>query len=557
MIILINSLSITGLVNATPMGVELNALLLLTGVLIPLIFGFILLSLGRISERSCRICGSVGFIVPAMISVWLWLHYTMNYQGDYAYYLDIDTGLSFLGISLKVGLNGISVVLYLLAGLIGLSAGFYALQGKIERHRQYLALLLIMQGGLMCIFASVDILFFYFFHEIALIPTFVMIAIWGGKGRKVAAMEMTIYLTLGALLSLIGLIALCLEFGIGFSMIDLKNSMPTLLSKARSMTAIAGMILFGFGILVSLFPFHSWAPRGYGAAPTSVAMLHAGVLKKFGLYGLIQITLPLLPHAFSSWTPILLWLALGNVIIIGLITISQQDLKQMIGYSSVMHMGYAFLGLVSMSIIGIGGAVMMLFAHGLSVALLFMLASCIHHRTKTFDMLAMGGLGKKAPVLAALFGSAILASIGLPGFANFWGELSIFLSLWDYSHWVTVAAVSGIVISAIYGLRAVARIFMGQPSNAMTEVEGEGLIQDIQMNERLPALILLLALLLIGFWPRSISDGIDAGVNQQLSFYGSNLEQGEKTTQLVGSTDVLFSDETLKNTEMREGDIDD
>ena len=144
---------------------------------------------------------------------------------------------------------------------------------------------------------------------------------------------------------------------------------------------------------------------------------------------------------------------------------AQRDLKQMIGFSSVMHMGYAFLGLASLSVLGAGGVVMLMVGHGLSVALLFLLATSIHHRTQTFDLAEMGGLAQKAPVLAALFAAATLASIGLPGFANFWGELSIFVALWNFSPGMTAAAVAGIVISAVYGLRAVARVFFG-PSDA-------------------------------------------------------------------------------------------
>ena len=249
--------------------------------------------------------------------------------------------------------------------------------------------------------------------------------------------------------------------------------------RRRVQKHIFGLLMFGFGILVSLWPFHTWAPLGYGAAPSSAAMLHAGVLKKFGLYGLIQIALPLLPAGgtaavviplpwlpgiHTTWIGLLAWLALGNVLVIGLVTMAQRDLKQMVGYSSVMHMGYAFLGIACLSVLGAGGVVMLMVAHGLSVALLFLLATSIHHRTQTFDLAEMGGLAQQAPVLAAFFTAATLASIGLPGFANFWGELTIFVALWKFSPWMTAAAVAGIVISAVYGLRAAARVFFGPPT---------------------------------------------------------------------------------------------
>jgi NADH-quinone oxidoreductase subunit M len=242
-------------------------------------------------------------------------------------------------------------------------------------------------------------------------------------------------------------------------------------------------------------------------------MLHAGVLKKFGLYGLVQIALPLLPDGLAHWSHPLAWLAVvGNVLIVGLITIAQRDLKQMIGYSSVMHMGYAFLGIAAGGIIGPGGVVLLMVAHGLSVALLFLLATAVHHRTHTFAMDEMGGLAQKTPVLAGFFVAATLASIGLPGFANFWGELTIFVALWKFSPLITALAVAGVVISAIYGLRSAARVFFGPATEQLTQVTNAHPPLDLSWKERLPALILFAALLFVGFWPKSITGPLDAAL---------------------------------------------
>lgn len=449
----------------------------------------------------------VGFGLPAIIAVYLWMQFAAAPQvSGYAFKTAYETGLGNFGIRLMLGLNGVSLPLFVLAGLVGLAAGLYAIQSDAERLTLYLTLLLIMQGGLMGVFASVDVFFFYFFHELALIPTFIMVGIWGGRDRSYAAMKMTIYLTLGAMLSLIGLIAIYVKSGAEtFDLIELRrvllaNPLPVLVQKN-----IFGLLMFGFGTLVSLWPLHSWAPLGYGAAPSSAAMLHAGVLKKFGLYGLVQIVLPLLPMGFGSWRGMLVVLALGNVLIIGLVTIAQRDLKQMVGFSSVMHMGYAFLGVAAYSVVGAGGVVMMMVAHGLSVALLFLLATSVYQRTQTFDLGQMGGLAQKAPVLATFFVAATFASIGLPGFANFWGELAIFVSLWPLSPWVTACAVAGVVISAIYGLRAAANVFFGQPTAEFTKVAEQKPVADLNWSEKVPALVLLAALFFVGFWPRSIS----------------------------------------------------
>lgn len=491
---------------------DTNSLFLLTAILAPLIAGVVLLFGARFSQMTMRAVGAFGFGWPLVIAIMLYGLFDPSLAGDYNFEMRLPTGLESIGIWLHLGLNGISMPLFLLAGTVGFAAGLYAMSSNAERPHLYLSLLLFMLGGLMGTFASVDVFFFYFFHEFALIPTFIMIGIWGGAGRRGAAIEMTIYLTLGALLSLLGLIALYIQSGVdSFSLQELRNYLVAQPLSETVQNNIFALLLFGFGILVSLFPFHSWAPKGYAVAPTGAAMLHAGVLKKFGLYGLLQIAAPLLPAGAEHWFPWIVWLALGNILFIGLVTMAQKDLKMMLGYSSVMHMGYAFLGIACFSVAGAGGALLMMVAHGLSVALLFMLSTCIYHRSQTFEMSAMGGLATKAPVLAAFFVAGTMASIGLPGFGNFWGEFTIFVALaeTEMTRWLVAPAAIGIVISAIYGLRAVAKIFFGQPSEGFEERLESGKIVDLQPFEKLPACILIGALLLTGIFPRLLSDGAD------------------------------------------------
>ncbi len=458
----------------------------------------------------------MGFAIPALLALHVWWHYSAQPMLDgYAFRTSYSTGLDGIGIGLKLGLNGISLPLFVLAGLVGLAAGLYAIQSTAERPKIYLMLLLVMLAGLMGVFASVDVFFLYFFHELALIPTFIMIGVWGGRDRTYAAMKVTIYLTLGAMLSLIGLIALYVKSGAhSFDLVTIRAVLTAHPLGQTLQNNIFALLMFGFGILVSLWPLHTWAPLGYGAAPSSAAMLHAGVLKKFGLYGLVQIALPLLPLGSAHWSHTLAALAaVGNVLIVGLITMAQRDLKQVIGYSSVMHMGYAFLGVACYSVLGAGGVVLLMVAHGLSVALLFLLATSIYHRTHTFELTDMGGLAQKAPVMAAFFIAGTFASIGLPGFANFWGELTIFVALWQFSHCLTVIAISGVVISAIYGLRAAARVFFGPPTAAFTAVAAQNPPSDLNWREKIPALILLAALLFVGFWPKSLSTPLNATLN--------------------------------------------
>ena len=494
-----------------------NSYLLQFAILLPLAFALILLVGGRrIPDPVTRIIAFFGVLYPALIAIWLWIAFDPG-QSGYDFVANVPTGLTdWVGISLKTGLNGIGLPLFVLSGVVGLAAGIHSLLTVREKVREFFILYLMMLGGLMGVFASIDLFFFYFFHELALIPTFLMIGLWGGRNRRFAAMKMTIYLTVGAMLSLVGLIALYVQSGAeAFNMIAVREAMAaqTLTEAAQNYTF--ALLLFGFGILVSIWPFHTWAPLGYGAAPTANAMLHSGVLKKFGLYGLVQIAAPLLPGGAEHWAMLLAILALGNVLIVGFITVAQSDLKQMIGYSSVMHMGYCFLGLACLSVVGVGGAVFLMFAHGLSVAILFLLADYVYRRTGTFDMNAMGGLAKKAPLLATFFVTAMLASIGLPGpgLANFWGELTVFVGLWQWQSWMVVPAVFGVVISAIYGLRSMGKIFFGDETESFQKRQGSlPVIRDLDFGEKVPAFLLLAVLVFAGLWPRSLSDPLNEAV---------------------------------------------
>ncbi len=490
-----------------------NAQLLQLAIATPLVAA-IVIACGLPKRFSTKLA-AVAFTVPVLLALWLWSQFPAEGAQNYQFLSTTFTGLQGFGITLKLGLNGIALPMFLLAAIVGLAAGLYALRSGAERLKLYLVLLLIMHGGLLGVFASVDIFFFYFFHELALIPTFVMIGIWGGRDRNYAAMKLTIYLTAGAMLSLLGLIALYLKSGANsFDLIELKDAVAAQAIHGSTQNIIGALLLLGFGTLVSLWPLHTWAPLGYGAAPSSAAMLHAGVLKKFGLYGLVQIAIPLLPLGLQHWVwKLALLAAIGNVLIVGFVTMAQRDLKQMLGYSSVMHMGYCFLGIAALSTIGTGGVVMLMVAHGLSVALLFLLATSIHHRTHTFDLAEMGGLAQKTPVLAAFFVAATMAGIGLPGFANFWGELTIFVALWKFSPALTAVAIAGVVISAIYGLRAAARVFFGSPSEPLQRVMAQHPPADLDWREKLPALILIAALLFFGFYPKAISLPVDQALS--------------------------------------------
>ena len=505
---------------------DIFQLLLLGSILIPSVSSLVIFLFFLNDSARAKQIAYIGFGFPCIAGILLFLNFDPSSTGYSFQILYERMGLQTLGITFHLGLNGVSAPLFAMAGFVGLAAGLVAIKSEADRLPLYLALLAFMQAGLMGLFASVDLLFYYLFHEFALIPTFLMIGLWGGRDRRSIALEITIYLTLGALISLGGLVAL--NVLLDAPKFDFPHLTEALLEDGLGIGTqkkIFGLLLFGFGILVALFPFHTWAPRGYEAAPTSVSMLHAGVLKKFGLYGLVQLALPLLPAGGLSWGPYILWLALGNILIVGAITVAQTNLKSMIGNGSVMHMGYCFLGLGVCSSLGASAAVMLMCAHGLSVSLMFLVANYINKRTNTYEMEEMGGLASQTPIMACFFAAATFATIGLPGFGNFWGEFAIFLSLGEYeeNHLLLGLAALGIIISAIFGLRAMAKIFYGVKTEELSAHEKDHKIIDLSIDEIIPASLILIPLLFLGLWPKGVSEGIDSNISKRYQI----LENGD------------------------------
>jgi NADH-quinone oxidoreductase subunit M len=411
-------------------------------------------------------------------------------------------------LSFTTGIDGLSLIMVLLATIVTLAAVWFA--GTIERYENaFYACLLFISGGAIGAFASIDLFFFYAFHELALIPTFLLIGIWGSGNRVAAAWKITIYLAIGSFILLLGLILLYQSVPAASRSFDIRALQAA--ASAGQITAAAQrhiylLLLIGFGILISLFPFHTWAPEAYASAPAPAAMLHAGVLKKFGLYGLVRLAIPLLPEGAHHWANLLVILLLGNIIYIGLVTIAQKRLDWMLGYSSVMHMGYILLGIASAGILGVTGAAVLMFAHGLSIALLFAIAGQLRQRTGTLIFDELGGLGRVMPFAGLAFGFGAFAAIGLPGLANFSGEIMIFFGSFK-NGWVmgrfhifqvaTVLALWGVVISTVYMLRAYRKTFMGTLKEKWKE------LRDLRPALRVPVTLLVGALLCYGFFPQS------------------------------------------------------
>jgi NADH-quinone oxidoreductase subunit M len=447
----------------------------------------------------------------------------VQYRGDKAIegqmaYTHSHEVLSSPKIAFAVGADGISLTLALLTVLVTLAA-VWATSSKERLH--YGASLLISCGALGA-FLCTDVFFLYAFHELALIPTFLMIALYGHGEKRQAAWRITIYLGVGSLVLLVGLLAVVwycrpstgpLTFDL-FTL--LQHPLKAGAAGAEHAATIFFVLLVGFGTLVSLFPFHSWAAPAYAAAPTPVAMLHSGVLKKFGLYGLIRIALPLLPDAAKTpWVQdALLYMLLGNILIIGFVTLYQTRLDTMLANSSVMHMGYIFLGIAAGNAIGTDGAVLLMFGHGISVALLFMICGRLRNQLGTLEFSKLGGLAKNAPFLSLVFGIAAFASIGLPGLANFSGEVMIFFSTFVSFHpsqgftflqVATILSLWGVVISAVYMLRAYRKIFFGQAASGLY-------VSDPGFGLRVPMILLVAALFIVGVYPASLLQVIHASL---------------------------------------------
>ncbi len=467
---------------------------LLPLILLPLAASFLIMA-GADARRT-----ALGAALLNLIgSIFLFFRYDLH-AGGWQFVSEWHV-LPKLGINLILGADGLSLTMLLLSTLVTFSALWVA--PKIEkREGLYYVCLLFISAGVIGAFSSLDVLFLYSFHELALIPTFILIGVWGSGDRQAAAWKATIYLGLGSFVLLIGILALYLSIPSGSRTFDLRLLDQMAASGSLHPSAwIYLILLVGFGTLVSLFPFHSWAAPAYACAPAPAAMLHAGVLKKFGLYGLIRIALPIFPDAMRELNGLLILMLIGNILYIGYVTVAQKRLDWTIGYSSVMHMGYIFLGLASLNLVGINGASLLMFAHGLSVAAAFALCGEIRRRTGTLEYSELGGIAKSVPVLGILFGFAAMASVGLPGFANFAGEVVVFFGATAYGPAMilpVIVGVWGVVISAIYMLRAYRSIFWG-PIAARWES-----LTDIAPAARWSVILLLVPLMIAGFYPQLI-----------------------------------------------------
>ena len=422
-----------------------------------------------------------------------------------------------LGVHLKFGVDGISMTLLLLVGIVSFCGALVSHEIH-EREKEYYILFLALTSGISGTFCAMDMFFFYFFYEMAVIPMYLLIGMYGslppgkhGRTKEYATMKLTLYLTAGAVLALIGLLTIYFTGGT----MDIEKLQRSVWVASNTQKWVFGCLLFGFGFLASMWPFHTWSPLGYAAAPTAASMMHAGVLKKLGAYGIIRLALPLLPEGARHWANLVAILACFNILYAGLAALTQKDWKFVIGYSSVSHMGYVLLGIATLNSIGVTGAVLLMFAHGVMAALTFSLIGFFYHQTHNRNVPDLSGLARKIPFVGVCMVMAAMASSGLPGFANFVSEVMVFVGAWRQGSTVfqiaTICAVWGIVVTATYLLWAVRTSFFG-PFD-----EKWNMLHDATtFRQKFPYALLIAVLLTVGFWPRLLTDIIRPSVAQQV-----------------------------------------
>jgi NADH-quinone oxidoreductase subunit M len=433
-----------------------------------------------------------------------------------------------LGIRYDLAVDGWGVSLLLLTGIIIL-AGCFATWTLEERPKEFYILLLVLVTGVFGVFVSLDLFIFFLFYEVAVLPMYLLIGIWGSTaevaeagpfryvfrlldvgGKEYAAMKLTLMLLIGSALILVGLLAMWDAVGGNtFSMLDMQAHS---FSKTMQMWAFPALWI-GFGTLGGIWPFHTWSPDGHASAPTAVSMLHAGVLMKLGAFGVIRVGMVLLPDGAAAWAVVVGVVAVINIVYGAFCAMGQTDLKYIVAYSSVSHMGIVMLGAATLTIDGWNGAMYQMFAHGIMTALFFALVGLVYDRAHHREIFQMGGFAKKMPGVAVFFTLACLSSLGMPGLAGFVAEFLVFLGAWSSTHaWWAIAGILGAWVTAIYVLRAARAIFWGEGPSKRHED-----ITDAKGTEWIALIGLAACLVLFGCWPGLILEVIDGTTLDYLS----------------------------------------
>ncbi|HUF52377.1 MAG TPA: NADH-quinone oxidoreductase subunit M [Dehalococcoidia bacterium] len=419
------------------------------------------------------------------------------------------------GITFYLGVDGIGAPLVLLNGVVILAAVFVS-WNITHRTKDFFVLLFLLVSGVYGVFVSQDLFFFFFWYEVAVLPMYLLIAVWGSSShfgtftrtKEYGAMKLTMMLVAGSVLIFIGIFALFVEAGAGtFDMTEIRRVGEEGGIDEDFQKWCFPLFMVGFGVLAGMWPLHTWSPDGHVAAPTGVSMLHAGVLMKLGAFGILRVGIMLLPEGADFWAPVLMTLGVTGALYGAVSALTQTDLKYMVGYSSVSHMGYVLMGLASMNEIGVNGAVLQMFAHGVMTALMFTNVGAVYDQAHIRDMTQFGGLAKQMPRHSAFFTIAGLSSLGLPGLAGFVAEFHIFVGVFKAGYWWAGGlGILAAAITATYILRMLARAYFGPANEKWAD------LKEMRIGEQFSAALLIAMILFMGLWPMPFIDRISQTV---------------------------------------------
>ena len=448
---------------------------------------------------------TLGFAIAATIS---FRTGTAGYQ-----FFTQHTWISSFGISWELGIDGISLFLVLLTALIFpivLGGSNVAIK---EGARTYCALMLLLEAACMGSFLSLDLFAFFLFFELTLIPAYFLIARWGSGQRALAATKFFLYTLFGSAFFFVGIlvVAVSAEHSVGHLTFDLIA-----LSASHSLGASTAKWLFfaftaAFAIKAPIFPFHTWSPQAYSSAPAGGSIVLSAIMAKLGTYGIIRFDLALFPQASKDLAPLLLTLGVVGIIYGAIVAATQKDLKKLVAYSSLSHIGFIVLGLFAMSPLGLAGAVLQMINHGILVAGLFLLVAMIYRRRQTWDISNLSGLQKSAPVLAGVFTLVMLGSLGLPGLNGFVGEFLILIGTFVTHRWWAVVGAVGVILAVVYLLWAYQQVFHRKASGDNAS------IPDMTWKEKLVMAPLVILIVFLGIYPRPVLDRVTPTVNALLN----------------------------------------
>ena len=440
-----------------------------------------------------------------VISLYLYIAYDQSI-GGYQFVERVEW-IPTLGISYFNAADGFGLPMLLLTGIVFFTAVLTMWELE-HRVKEFFALIFLLVAGVFGLFMSLDLFFIFVWFDVSLFPMYLLIAIWGSTRKEYGAMKLTLYLLAGSALILPAIIYLVVSADLGT--FDLLALMQADVFTAQQQQLAFLMLYIGFGILAGVFPFHTWSPVGHVAAPTAVSMIHAGVLMKIGAFGVLRVGIFLCPEGWQYWAQLMAVLATCGIVYGAFVGLSQTDLKYVIGYSSVSHMGIVGLGLATMTIDGVNGAVFQMFAHGIMTALFFSSVGYIYDKTHTKAIAELGGLSRIMPRAATFFIIAALTGIGVPCLASFWGELVVFLSCVKVYPVRGALAIGGLVVSALFMLRVVQKTCYGPP------VERFAHLPDVSLVMGVPRIILVSVIVIFGLFPGWLFDMINTATTELL-----------------------------------------